>query len=177
MRIDSQSHILHPLRDVYEAYRDHLPELARYIPDIREILVKSRVETPAGPKILNEWVAEREIPKVAQGIIKPEMTRWEDHAQWNDAGMYVDWRLVIPTFQQQVRCAGRNQFRAQGDHTVVHLTGELEIDLRDVPGVPRLLAGRIAPMVEEFIVKLVTPNLARTNESLGAYLDDRKRRS
>lgn len=174
MRIDAKSLILHPLADVYQAYRDHLPELARYIPDIREIIVRSRVDGAEGPKILNEWVADREIPKVAAGIIKPEMTRWEDHAQWNDAGMFVDWRLVIPTFQSQVRCAGRNQFRAQGDHTLVHLSGELDIDLRDVPGVPRLLAGRLAPMVEEFIVKLVTPNLIRTNESLGSYLDDRK---
>ncbi len=172
MRIDSLSRIHHPLATVYRVYRDHLPGISEYMPDIKEIVVRSREETPIGPKLLNEWIAQREIPSVAQRIVKPEMLRWEDRAQWNDEGNYVDWTLVIPAFAKQVRCSGRNTLSAEGEGTIVHLTGQLTIDLKEVRGVPRLLHRKVAPMVEEFIIKLVTPNLERTNAMLERYIDD-----
>jgi hypothetical protein len=160
MKINSESKIHHPIDLVYRCYRDHLPEVAPYTEDVKEIIVKSREELPNGPKVHNVWVADRELPKMAQGIIKPEM-------------MHVDWRINFPTFPNQVQCSGRNTFIADGpDTTRVLLTGELVINLKNIPGVPRLLAGRIAPKVESFIVMLITPNLEKVNHSLERYLDE-----
>jgi hypothetical protein len=34
------------------------------------------------------------------------------------------------------------------------------------------MAGRIAPKIEAFIVKLITPNLEKVNHSLEHFLDD-----
>ena len=51
------------------------------------------------------------------------------------------------------------------------LSGELEIDVARVPGVPSLLARRLKPRIEDFIVRLLTPNLKQTNEALGRWLD------
>lgn len=173
MQIHSESRIHHPLEVVYACYRDRLPQIAPYTPDIREIIVESREELGGGPKIHNVWVADREIPKVAQGVIKPEMLRWDDFALWNDEGRYVDWRLHIPAFPDAVRCEGRNAFYADGSGaTRVVLTGDLTINVKNVPGVPRLLAGRIAPKLESFIVKLITPNLEKVNHSLEQFLDE-----
>ena len=56
--------------------------------------------------------------------------------------------------------------------TRVVLAGDLEIDVKSIPGVPRLLAGRLKPQVERFIVSLITPNLEQVNTSLGRFLDD-----
>jgi hypothetical protein len=173
MKIHSESHIHHPIELVYQSYRDQLPLVAPYTPDIKEIIVNSREELAMGPKIHNIWVADREIPKVAAGLIKPEMLRWDDFAQWNDEANHVDWRLNIPAFPDQVKCSGRNAFFADGpNRTRVVLTGELEINVKKIPGVPRIMAGRIAPKIEAFIVKLITPNLEKVNHSLEQFLDD-----
>lgn len=174
MQINSESRISHPLDRVYKAYRDQLPLIAQHMPDIKAINVRSRIETPKGPHLLNEWIAHKELPSVVASIVKPEMMRWEDHAEWHDAETYVAWRLVIPAFPDQVRCSGRNTFVADGPNaTRVILTGDLEIKLDRIPGVPGFMAKKIAPSVEEFFVKLITPNLAKTNQSLQQFLDAR----
>ena len=109
---------------------------------------------------------------MVSGVIKPEMLQWDDHAQWNDAAHHVDWKLVIPAFKTQVRCEGRNSMVAKGAHaTMVVLTGDLRIQLHEVPGVPRFMGKRLAPKIEEFIIKLITPNLELTNTALGKWLD------
>ena len=173
MKIHSESHIHHSLDRVYESYRDHLSQVAPYTDDIKEIIVHAREEMPNGPKIHNIWVADRDIPKIAKGIVKPEMLRWDDFAQWNNSEHHVDWTLNIPAFPDQVRCSGRNAFFADGpNRTRVVLTGELEINVKRIPGVPRIMAGRIAPKIEAFIVKLITPNLEKVNHSLERFLDD-----
>lgn len=173
MKIHSESRVHHPVDRVYCAYRDRLPDIAAYIPDVREIRVISREDGPNGPKLHNEWIAAREIPKIAQSVLKPEMLRWDDFAEWHDDEHYVAWTLRIPAFPENVRCAGRNTFIPDGDQaTRVVLSGDLQIHLDRFPGVPRFMAKRIAPKVEEFIVKLITPNLERVNQSLEQYLDD-----
>ncbi len=172
VKIFSESRIHHPLEVVYQSYRDRLPEVAPYTPDVKEIVVHSREELEMGPKIHNEWIVDRELPKVVQGLVKPDMMRWNDFAQWDDSQHHVDWVLQIPAFPNQVKCRGRNAFFADGaGATCVRLTGELEINLRSIPGVPRILAGRLRPKVESFIVRLVTPNLEKVNHSLERYLD------
>ena len=173
MKINSESRINHPLDAVYVAYRDELPGIAGYIPDIKEIQVKSRAPSDTGVSIHNLWIADRDLPRMMKGVIKPEMMQWDDFAEWNDGEHYVAWRLVIPAFKSQVRCEGRNSFFADGGGTRVVLTGDLNIRLENVPGMPKFMAKKMAPKIEEFIVKLITPNLKLVNESLGAFLDDR----
>jgi hypothetical protein len=171
MEIRSESRIKYPRDQVYRAYRDRLPEIATYIPDIKEIVVKSRADTADGAKLHNEWVADREIPGFAQAILKPEHLRWDDHAEWHDGEHYVAWVLKTRAFTDAVRCSGRNTFLEDGSGTRVVLTGDLTIDLKEIPGVPSFLAKRIAPQVEKFIVSLITPNLERVNASIERFLD------
>ena len=174
MRIRSESRIHHPVERVYRAYRDKLPEIAPYIPDVREIRVLERAEREEGVYLLNLWEGEVDLPALVRSVVRPEMLRWHDHAEWNDADRVVDWRIELPAFDQQVRCAGRNRFEADGpDATRVVLSGDLEIRVDRIPGVPRSLGRRLAPKVEAFIVKLITPNLTRVNASLERYLDER----
>lgn len=174
MKIHAESRVHHPLETVYLAYRDELPLMAPYIPDVREIVVSKREVSPGRVNLLNIWHADREVPKVAQTFVKPEMLMWEDYAEWDDAARHANWTLVIPAFRNQVRCSGRNAMFADGPNaTRVVLTGELEIEAHKVPGVPKLLARRMAPKIEAFIVSLVTPNLRRVNASLEQYLDER----
>lgn len=172
MKIHSESRIHHPREQVYLAYRDRLPELAAYIPDIKEIRVLSSEAGPLGPILLNEWVGERELPKAVQGLLKPEWLTWHDFARWDDAEHHVDWRIELPAFPGQAECAGRNAFLEDGPNaTRVLLSGDLRLKIERVPGVPSFMVRRLIPMVEEVVVKLITPNLQRINESLERFLD------
>lgn len=173
MRIHSESVIHHPREAVFEAYRDRLSEVAVYIPDIRQIDVLDRREEGTLVSLHNEWVADREIPKIARGFIRPEMLRWDDWARWDVSTQICTWKLGIRAFPEGVKCMGSNTFvDLGGGRTKVVLGGDLTVDVKKIPGVPRLLAGRVGPQVERFIVSLITPNLERVNSSLGRFLDD-----
>lgn len=172
MQISASSVIRHPRARVYQAYRDELPQIAPYMPNIKEIIVRSRDERPSGVKLHNEWIGRGEIPRVVQSIIKPEMVRWDDYAEWDDAGSFCAWRIGLRVFADNVKCGGTNRFTEETPaSTRVTLSGALDIDLRDIPGVPRILASRIAPQVEKFIIALIMPNLEQVNAALGRYLD------
>jgi len=173
MRIESESLIRHPQPVVYGAYRDRLPEIAAYIPDVKEIRVEKREEQDGGVKIHNVWIADRDVPVFAKAFLKPEMLQWDDFADWKDDESRVYWTLKLRVFTDSVTCGGTNSFIAAGDgQTKVRLEGDLDIDVKNIPGVPKLLAGGIKPKIEKFIVSLITPNLKRVNESLQQFLDE-----
>ena len=170
MKINSESRISHPLSAVYSVYRDRLPEVVAFLPDIKEIRVESRQQTPAGLKLHNRWIADREIPRMVQSFVKPHMLHWNDYAEWDDASARCDWVLQIPAFPDNVAASGRTALFADGNNTRVVLTGELEIN-PNFPALPKLLARRLAPQLEKFIVMLITPNLERVNHAIGDFLD------
>ena len=129
MRIHSESIIHHPLDVVYDAYRNRLPEVARYIPDIREIRAHSVEENVCGAEIHNEWISDTQMPRGVNKIIRPEHLRWDDYASWDDSNHWVDWRIKTRMFTESVSCSGRNRFLAEGSSTRVVLDGDLIIKI------------------------------------------------
>ena len=172
MQIHASSVLQYPRSRVFSAFRDEMPAVAPYMPNVQEILVKAREVNGPTTKMHNEWVGKGDIPKVAQGIIKPEMLRWDDFAEWNADTFACIWSLKLRVFADKVKCTGRTVLEEQGANaTRITLSGTLDLDLRDIPGVPRLLAGTLAPQVEKFVVALVRPNLEQMNTAIGRYLD------
>lgn len=171
MNIHASSVIRHPRARVFHAFRNELPKVAAFMPNIQQINTVACEDATGGARVHNEWIARGEIPKVAQGIIKPEMLRWDDHAVWDDANTRCTWTLKLRVFTDNVRCSGQTVLTDEAGGTRVTLTGTLEIDLKNIPGVPRFLAGTISPQVEKFVVALVTPNLEQMTTALGRYLD------
>jgi hypothetical protein len=160
---------------VYLAYRDELPQVVHYLPNVQCINVLKREVKDKTVSLHNEWVGKGEIPKVAQGIIKPEMLRWDDFAEWKDEKWLVEWNIKIRVFTDNIRCQGTNRFVEEGPSlTRVHLTGNLELSLKDIPGVPRILAGSITPQIEKFVIGLIKPNLEQVNDAIGKYLDGKR---
>jgi len=172
MDIRSESRISHPQEQVYLAYRNKLHEMSVYMSDVREIIVHSREERSGGVSLHNEWVSSRDVPRFLKRIIKPEHLRWHDYAEWQDDGRYVDWRTQTGAFREAVSCSGRTSFHADGDHTRVVVTGDLDIDLSKIRGIPRIGASALKPRIEKFIVGLLTPNLEKVNQCLQQYLDE-----
>ncbi len=171
MQINSSSVIPQPRERVFRAYRDEMSAVARFMPNIQQINVVKREPIDGGIKLHNEWIGKGEIPRPVQGIIKPEMLRWDDYATWDDAAWGCRWEIKIRVFTDAMSCQGRTRFLEEGPgSTRVILAGTLDISLKDIPGVPRLLAGTVGPLVEKFIVALITPNLEQVNTSLANYL-------
>lgn len=174
MRIETASLIHHPRDVVYRAYRDELPKIADYIPDVREIRVESRREEDGVVHAHNVWISERDVPAVARAVIKPHMLAWDDYAEWEESAWEVRWRIATRFFTEHVRCSGVNRFHVVDDRTTrLEVTGDFSIDLEEIPGLPRFVARSVRPKVEEFIVSVIKPNLERTNASVQQYLDER----
>ena len=55
MQLSIQSTIPFPISKVYEAMRDHLPELAQYMPNIESIEVKSGWKKNDKLQLVNQW--------------------------------------------------------------------------------------------------------------------------
>jgi hypothetical protein len=95
---------------------------------------------------------------VIRPFVKPEMMQWKDDARWYDDRFSCDWRLELGFFTEQVDIRGATRFEALGaDRCKVVIDGELKVDANNLPGVPRLLAGKIVGEVEKFVVKMITP--------------------
>jgi len=60
------------------------------------------------------------------------------------------------------------------NETELAIRGELEIDAKNIKGVPSLLAGTIGAAVEKFVVALITPNFKTLNRGLVQYLDGKR---
>jgi hypothetical protein len=174
MKIEANATLSFPRELVFATYRDGLVELVPHLPNIRAIEVLEREDNAAGEtgvtRLLNLWRAEGDIPKLAQSIIKPDMVAWDDHAVWNENDWTCEWKVVPKFFTNNIRCQGKNQFVSDGDKTTLQIRGELDIDAKGIPGVPRLLARKIAPVIEKFIVALLTPNLVTVSQGLEKYL-------
>ena len=173
MKLEADAHIAFPRPVVFSAYRDRLPEMLPYLPDIKAITVKSREELESGiTKMVNVWEAQSDIPKIAQRVITPDMLAWTDHAQWSQQAWTCDWKIETRLFTENVNCGGHNEYLEDGDGTLLKIRGELDVQLKGIPGVPSFLAGTVKPHVEKFIVDLLKPNLLSIAGGLERFLKE-----
>lgn len=176
MKLEADARIAFPRELAFSTYRDRLPQLVPHLPNIRSIEVISREDAPGGQagvvKLHNVWRAQGDIPKVAQAILKPEMLAWDDYAVWNENDWTTEWKTVTKMFTENVKCGGKNRYVPDGDGVILQIRGDLEVDLKGIPGVPRFLASTIAPAVEKFIIALLTPNLLSVSKGLEAFLKE-----
>ena len=168
MEIRSESVIDHPRERVFMTYRDRLPEVASYIPDIEAINELLRSRDGVISTVHNEWISDKEVPGVLSKFVKKRDLCWDDFAKWDDDGHRLDTRV----FTEAVRCGGRNRFVAEGQSTRVIISGELDIDVERIRAIPKIVARRLKPRLEQFIVALVTPNLTEVNRSLQRFMDE-----
>ena len=100
------------------------------------------------------------------------MLAWRDVALWHDDPKRIEWTFETSSFESLYRCSGTNYFDAvSNDQTRIRLTGSIEIFPENMPGVPKLLARRIAPSIEKWLVNMVTPNFAKLPHAIQALLD------
>ncbi len=173
MELKAQTRIDFPRELVFRTYRDKLPDLVHFLPNVSSIVVKDRKDDGARTKLLNVWTAKTEIPAAAQRFLKPEMLMWHDHADWDESSYVCNWRIETLAFTEAVECQGRTVYTAVGDKTELQISANLVLHL-DKAKIPRLLAGTVTPMVERVVVANLKPNLLATGEGIAKYLQSQR---
>jgi len=176
MEIHSAEIIDFAIDVVFPLVRDNLNELIPYMQNVKRIETESREAAGEGRiRLVNRWHAKGEVPKVVQTIVKPEMLTWLDTAIWDDGQKTCQWEITPMFFKGNVSCSGTNYYKPQGkDRTKLEITGDLTIQVKGIPGVPRLLEKKIASQIEKFIVKLLTPNLTSLARGISQYLTEKR---
>ncbi len=180
MEISADATLPFPRPVVFAAYRDDLTKLLQYLPNVRNIEVKSRKEDgpPSGAEgarvlkveLVNIWHGGGEIPAAARAVISESMLSWTDYASWDESKWTCDWRTETHSFTEAVDCKGTNRFVEVDGGTRIEIRGDLKIDGKKIKGVPGFLAGKVASTVESFLAGKIRPNLVEVTDGLRKYL-------
>lgn len=174
-KIDIRDRIAFSQDRVYETFRDDLEALQPYLPTVESITKESfeRVDDDTVEAVRIWRAADKDIPTLAQKFIKPEMLRWTDRATWKDDETLCHWDIEVGFLKDAIKCHGTTNYVENAGVTEVHITGDLQVDASKIPGVPRLLAGKVGDAVEKFVVKMITPNLKEVNRGMEKYLKEK----
>lgn len=174
MKLEAEVEIAHPVDRVYAAYRDELPSLVSYLPNVKSIAPTSRREVAGRIEIVNHWIGGADLPAVARKLVSEDLLTWDDHATWDEAARVCRWRNDVVAFREALRAEGETRFEPiDAGRTRVTITGDIEVDARKLKMVPRLFAGTVGPAVERFLVTTIRPNLVAVARAVGQLLDER----
>jgi hypothetical protein len=176
MELRADARLPYPRDLVFATYRDDITKVLAYLPNVRNIEVKSQKEEGPLSELVNIWHGGGEIPAAARAVLSESMLSWTDYATWNREKLRCDWRIETHAFTEAVHCAGFNVFLEDGPgKTLLEIRGVLEIDARKIRGVPGFLAGKIGRTVEEFLGHKIQPNLVETVRGLTRYLEEKSK--
>jgi hypothetical protein len=172
MELRADVNLPHPRPLVFRVYRDRTPELLPYLPNVRAITVESRREDGDVVEMVNTWKGGGEIPKAARAFLSEAMLSWTDRAKWDEKTFVCEWKVETHAFTEAVSCTGTNTFVDDGGETRIEIRGTLSIDPKKVRGVPSLVAGKVAKMVEEFLVAKIRPNFVETSRGVERFIKE-----
>jgi hypothetical protein len=175
MDIRCDATIPFPRPVVFAAYRDRLTELVPFLPNIRGIHVESRQDEGKVARLVNVWHGGGEIPTIARAVLSENVLSWHDHATWLEESWTCQWRVEPHAFKEAVTSSGVNTYLETGGQTRLEIRGGMTIEGAKLPGVPRLIAGKVGQAVEEFMVKMISKNLLDVSAGLTRFLQERQR--
>ena len=174
MDLSADARLPFPRSKVFAAYRDRMPELVPFLPNIKGIEVRARKDAPPITELVNVWHGGGEIPAAARAFLSESMLSWTDHARWDEGAWTCSWRIEAHVFTEAVQCQGVNRFLEEGGETVLQIRGNLVIEPSRLKGVPRMLAGSVARTAEEVLGGKIRPNLVEVSGGLRRYLEQQR---
>jgi hypothetical protein len=174
MEIHCDAHIPFPRDVVFKAYRDDITKLLPYLPNVRNIEVKSRKDDGTRSELVMVWHGGGEIPGAFRAVLSESMLSWTDYATWDSQALRCEWRTETHALTEAVQSRGANLFVEDGPgKTVLQMRGTFDIDPKKIRGVPGFLATKIGKAVEDFLGGKIEPNLLETAKGLTRYLQER----
>src|SRR5579883_2326273 len=175
MIISADTYVPFPRPLVYTVYRDKLLEVVPYLPNVRQIEIKSRLEEDKRVHFVNEWHGGGDIPAIVRTVLSEAILSWTDFATWDESNFTTVWRIKTHAFTEAVHCVGKNTFLEKNGVTLIESRGELIIDTKQIKNVPQLLVGSVGRSVEDFLGKKIEPNLQQVAEGVRLYLEQKQR--
>jgi hypothetical protein len=144
------------------------------MPDISKIETIGITQLPDGrlEKICQWYSQPSNIPSLIKKFMRPELFSWKDYAIWNEANYSVEYKLESTFAKNLYNVQGINYFQPHPEregHTAIRITCELNIYPERLPGVPRFLANKALPTIENMVRKLLEPNLSGLINGLNGY--------
>ena len=175
MEIKVATTINQPRDIVYELVRDDVEKLVPYMPNIEEITSKSSERDGSTLKVTRGWRAKAEVPRMAQKFVKPELFAWDDIATWDDDERSVEYYLESAVANDLYDAKGKNLWVELGeDKMELRIQCSVTIYPERLPGVPRMLAGKVKPMIESLVGKMLKPNLTSLGDGINRYFAERE---
>ena len=181
MNFQKEDTIAHPADLVLEIMMQRIEAIVPYLPNIERIdTLEKKASRDGRQRVIRRWQASKDnLPATLRPFISNEWLAWIDTALWTPAEYKVDWSLSTK-LGRLYDCAGTNYVapdpKAPEKRTRICVAGNLTVYPDRVPGIPALLSKRLAPIVERFIIDLITPNLTSVAKGLDRYLRKEQRR-
>ena len=174
MELRTEATIDQPRDVVFRVYRDILPDLIPWLPNVRGIDVKSRSEKGDVVELVNVWHGGGDVPAAVRAILSDSVLSWTDYAEWNETNHTCKWRSESHSFKEAVDSRGVNSFVELGPNKMaIRIDGRIDVDAAKIPGVPRLVAGKVGKLIEGFLIKQVQDNLQEVARGVGRYLKEK----
>jgi hypothetical protein len=162
---------------------ERMQDIVPYLENIESIELQDRQDLPDGRLfIVRRWQGSAStVPSALRAFVSRDLLGWIDTATWVPSEYRVDWvhSMCSARAARLYECSGTNYFEPDplnANRTRIRITGELIVHPDRVPGIPRFLAGRLAPQIESFVIGLITPNLVGLSRGLQRYFDARRGR-
>lgn len=169
MRFTVTEHVPSPREEVFRFQRDRVADVLDRMPGVVSVEVLSReVE---GPRIrtVKRWTgAVDALPRAVRAAVPESAAQWKDTAVWDESRWAVDWSMDLYGFPGGLVGRGRNRFDADGDETIVQVTGELVLVPGRIPGGAVLRP--LLPAVERLILAQIRTNLRHTLDAIAERL-------
>ena len=178
MRFQCIDDVNHRLEKVLCLVRDDMPAIVPYLNDVRGIETLSREDKEDGRvQLVSLWRGSPDrAPAVVQKFLSDDLLSWKDHALWYPSGpARAEWRLEPKIGGTLFDCTGTTALlEPEPGKTQIKIHGDLKIYPEKVPGVPRILAGRLRTKIEAFVVEMIVPNLQTMARGVQNYFDDKQ---
>jgi hypothetical protein len=174
MELTSKTIILAPLEVIYDLVKNDLTKIVPYLPNVEKIEVMESNSSEGKTNIINKWYAKADMPRALKKFVKPEIFSWKDTAIWNDEAREVKYSLESFLANDLFDADGHNIFKSINENeTELIINCSVKIYPEKVPGVPRLLARTISPVIEGLVEKLIGPNLSSLGTGINDYLKNK----
>jgi hypothetical protein len=176
MELATTSIIDRPINEVYELVRDNLDKIVPFLPNVEKIEVKKHAPLNENrTEVINHWYGKVDMPSLLKKFLVPEIFSWKDVAHWNNQEKFVEYKLQSFLANDLFDAEGKNSFIDMGDGTTkLEIKCSVKIYPDKVPGVPRLLANKVKPMIESMLEKLLGPNMTSLGNGLNEYYSQQK---
>lgn len=173
MRFTLTDEIDFPRDLVYPTLRDRTLDFLPYLVNVAEIQVIEEHTEGGVKRSIKRWRGSSdEIPAALRPLVRPDFLVWIDHATWDAHQFTCEWRHEFKALPNGVSARGLTRYEAQGDVTVVHMDGEFNIHPEGLTFVPNVLARKLSPGMERFVIERLKPNMRAANEAVASFLED-----